>query len=91
MQTVLQKTYRLIPGLTRTSGKDRKKLEPTLTMVNYSFQVNKLGWVNIDKFYNAPYAIASNVLIKLKGQEVLDYAQVGFKNVNSYMSLQSGR
>ena len=69
----------------------REKTQASADMLSYSFKVNKLGWVNIDKFYNAPDAIASNVLIKLKSQEAVDYAQVGmvFKNVNSYLSLYS--
>ncbi len=56
--------------------KSREAEKQTTNLASYSFRINKLGWVNIDKFINERNMEPSTFFVDLKTQDSLSYISV---------------
>lgn len=54
---------------------------------NYIFSTNKLGWANIDRFFNDPRTKEIDLIVTVKQQDEYDnvYTSMIFKNQNMYL------
>lgn len=50
--------------------------DKTARLASYSFSINQLGWVNVDKFLDEKEAAPSNFLVKIKSKDTLDVVSV---------------
>lgn len=54
----------------------RKSEKQTSRLASYSFSINKLGWVNVDRFLNDNNTESSTFSAEIKTKETLDYLSV---------------
>ena len=54
----------------RTTEKETQKL------ASYSFNINKLGWVNVDRFLSDPNTETSDFCVRIQSKDSLDYISV---------------
>lgn len=56
--------------------KSKETEKQTSRLESYSFSINKLGWVNIDRFIDDKNTEPSNFLVQIKSKEKLDFISV---------------
>ncbi|MBK7667714.1 MAG: hypothetical protein IPJ32_10465 [Sphingobacteriaceae bacterium] len=56
--------------------KSREAEKQTSRLASYSFSINKLGWVNVDKFIDDNNTEPSTFLVKIKSTDTLDFISV---------------
>lgn len=54
----------------------REAVKQTSRLASYSFSINKLGWVNVDRFIDEPNWDASTFIVQTKCKDTLDYISV---------------
>lgn len=65
-----------------------KEKEEAFKVAYYLIEVNQLGWINVDKYYNSPNAEEFNLLAYFSGTEELDFFNVSLviPNQNAFLS-----
>lgn len=56
--------------------KSRKAEKQTSRLASYSFSINKLGWVNVDRFIDDKNTEQSTFLVHIKSKDTLDFISV---------------
>jgi len=56
--------------------KERKAEKQTSRLASYSFTINKLGWVNVDRFIDEKDLDISTFLVDIKSKDTLDFISV---------------
>jgi hypothetical protein len=69
--------------------KERKSEMQTSKLASYSFTINKLGWVNVDRFIEEKNTDISTFLVDVKSNEVLDFISVSLVFPNYGVSVFS--
>lgn len=54
----------------------REAKQQTSQLASYSFNINKLGWVNVDKFMDGKNTEQSNFLVQINSKDTLDFVSV---------------
>lgn len=56
--------------------KSKEAEKQTSRLASYSFSINKLGWVNVDKFFSDKNTEPSTFLVRAKSKDTLDFISV---------------
>ncbi|MES2430758.1 MAG: hypothetical protein V4556_07450 [Bacteroidota bacterium] len=56
--------------------KERKTEKQTSLLASYSFKLNKLGWVNVDRFIEDKNTDISTFLVNVKSKDTLDFISI---------------
>ncbi len=56
--------------------KSRETEKQTSQLASYSFKINKLGWVNVDRFLDEKNSDVSTFLVNIKSKDSLDYISI---------------
>jgi hypothetical protein len=54
----------------------RETEKQTLRLASYSFNISKLGWVNVDRFIDEKNSDVSTFLVRIKSKDTLDFISV---------------